>query len=199
MKKAIAVIFASFLSFAGIPNASAKVTIIATDAPDSIKVGGTVTLDLTIDLTTTGKKYFDPDITGGFIKVFSGDGQEHTFIIKPGESSESFEWVFTYDKPGNYTPKYFGDLIYSEKFKEFEDEDHCKKKRGECEREFEIEKIYKSDFFRGKFADPGVGDVVNVAAAPELSTWAMMLIGFTGIGFVAYRRTKKKQHALAAS
>jgi len=26
---------------------------------------------------------------------------------------------------------------------------------------------------------------------PEQSTWAMMLLGFAGLGFVAYRRTKK--------
>jgi PEP-CTERM motif len=30
-----------------------------------------------------------------------------------------------------------------------------------------------------------------VSAVPEPSTWAMMLIGFAGLGFVAYRRTKK--------
>ena len=30
-----------------------------------------------------------------------------------------------------------------------------------------------------------------VSGVPEPSTWAMMLIGFAGLGFVAYRRTKK--------
>jgi hypothetical protein len=30
-----------------------------------------------------------------------------------------------------------------------------------------------------------------ISGVPELSTWAMMLIGFGGIGFVAYRRTRK--------
>jgi hypothetical protein len=34
---------------------------------------------------------------------------------------------------------------------------------------------------------------------PELSTWAMMLIGFAGVGFIAYRRTKKHSAALAAA
>jgi hypothetical protein len=29
-----------------------------------------------------------------------------------------------------------------------------------------------------------------VTGVPELSTWAMMLLGFAGLGFVAYRRTK---------
>ena len=34
------------------------------------------------------------------------------------------------------------------------------------------------------------GSLVS-GAVPEPSTWAMMLIGFAGIGFVTYRRTKK--------
>jgi choice-of-anchor C domain-containing protein len=40
-------------------------------------------------------------------------------------------------------------------------------------------------------------DNVAVSAVPELSTWAMMLLGFAGIGFVAYRRSKKVQLASA--
>jgi len=39
----------------------------------------------------------------------------------------------------------------------------------------------------------------DTGAVPELSTWAMMLIGFAGIGFVAYRRTKKHLAAIAAA
>jgi hypothetical protein len=30
----------------------------------------------------------------------------------------------------------------------------------------------------------------NVSAVPELSTWAMMIVGFTGVGFMAYRKRK---------
>ncbi len=33
--------------------------------------------------------------------------------------------------------------------------------------------------------------VPNVSAVPESSTWAMMLLGFAGIGFLAYRRNSK--------
>lgn len=39
-------------------------------------------------------------------------------------------------------------------------------------------------------------DNVQISAVPELSTWAMMMLGFAGIGLVAYRRNKKA--ALAA-
>ena len=36
-----------------------------------------------------------------------------------------------------------------------------------------------------------VADVVNaVAALPEPSTWAMIIVGFAGVGFVAYRRKR---------
>ena len=37
-------------------------------------------------------------------------------------------------------------------------------------------------------------DNVSVAAVPEPSTWAMMILGFMGVGFIAYRR--KPQSAL---
>jgi len=33
------------------------------------------------------------------------------------------------------------------------------------------------------------GDVA-VAPVPEPSTWAMMILGFAGVGFIAYRRRK---------
>ena len=34
-------------------------------------------------------------------------------------------------------------------------------------------------------------DAIAVQAVPEPSTWAMMIIGFAGVGFVAYRRGRK--------
>ena len=38
--------------------------------------------------------------------------------------------------------------------------------------------------------------VSAVAAVPEPSTWAMMILGFAGVGFMAYRR--RKSAAIAA-
>jgi len=49
---------------------------------------------------------------------------------------------------------------------------------------------------------PYVGNVldnVQVSAVPELSTWGMMLIGFAGMGLLAYRRSKKTSAAIAAT
>jgi PEP-CTERM motif-containing protein len=39
--------------------------------------------------------------------------------------------------------------------------------------------------------------LVNVAAVPEPSTWAMLLLGFAGVGFMAYRRKSQGHFRLA--
>jgi hypothetical protein len=45
------------------------------------------------------------------------------------------------------------------------------------------------------FVNPGaslvVDNIVVTTAVPEPSTWAMMILGFAGIGFMAYRRKSK--------
>ena len=47
------------------------------------------------------------------------------------------------------------------------------------------------------FTDDGVftGTMTAITAVPEPSTWAMMILGFAGVGFLAYRR---RSQALAA-
>lgn len=43
------------------------------------------------------------------------------------------------------------------------------------------------------YANFSIGAPIEaVAAVPELSTWAMMLLGFAGIAFMAHRRTSKR-------
>jgi hypothetical protein len=37
-----------------------------------------------------------------------------------------------------------------------------------------------------------------MAAVPEFSTWAMMILGFAGVGFMTYRRSRKSPLSLAA-
>jgi hypothetical protein len=44
-----------------------------------------------------------------------------------------------------------------------------------------------------------IDNVSVITGVPESSTWAMMLIGFAGLGFVAYRRSKKRTDGFAAA
>lgn len=39
--------------------------------------------------------------------------------------------------------------------------------------------------------NPGLSDISFTEAVPEPATWAMLLIGFAGIGFTAFRRSNK--------
>jgi hypothetical protein len=43
------------------------------------------------------------------------------------------------------------------------------------------------DYYNGQFAASNL----SVSAVPEPSTWAMMLLGFVGLGFMTYRRKAK--------
>jgi hypothetical protein len=45
--------------------------------------------------------------------------------------------------------------------------------------------------YGNSFAAQGNQIIAEVAAVPEPSTWAMMILGFAGIGFMAYRRKSK--------
>jgi hypothetical protein len=45
----------------------------------------------------------------------------------------------------------------------------------------------------GHVFDPNTFQILGVATVPEPSTWAMLLIGFAGIGFMAYRRKQNGQ------
>ena len=44
---------------------------------------------------------------------------------------------------------------------------------------------------------PVIGEV-SISAVPEPSTWAMLILGFAGVGFMAYRRRNQSGAALAA-
>jgi hypothetical protein len=45
----------------------------------------------------------------------------------------------------------------------------------------------------------GIGNSPMTAAVPEPSVWALLLVGFGGLGFVAYHRSQKAQTAVAAA
>jgi PEP-CTERM motif len=42
-------------------------------------------------------------------------------------------------------------------------------------------------------------EVSGIAAIPEPSTWAMMLLGFAGLGFAGYRKARSARTALSAA
>jgi len=45
----------------------------------------------------------------------------------------------------------------------------------------------------------GIAIAASPSAIPEPSTWAMMLLGFAGVGFAGYRRRSPKNGSLLAA
>lgn len=56
-----------------------------------------------------------------------------------------------------------------------------------------------TSFDRNNVGSPAFLTVTAVAGVPEPSTWAMMFVGFIGVAFVAYRRSRKSNGALRAA
>ena len=52
-------------------------------------------------------------------------------------------------------------------------------------------------YFDSNYEDNTGSIVANVSAVPEPSTWAMLILGFVGVGFLGYRR--RNQRALRAA
>jgi hypothetical protein len=55
--------------------------------------------------------------------------------------------------------------------------------------------LFSSTFALSDFFTPGTytgseGAVLTVQDIPETSTWAMMALGFAGLGFLGYRKTR---------
>ena len=53
--------------------------------------------------------------------------------------------------------------------------------------EYSSESSFSADYLTRSLNDQGG----SVGAVPEPSTWAMMILGFAGVGFMAYRRKSK--------
>ena len=54
-----------------------------------------------------------------------------------------------------------------------------------------------ASLFSVEVLTPGIGNAPVAGAVPEPSTWAMMILGFMGIGFLAYRRKQTASIRLA--
>jgi hypothetical protein len=59
------------------------------------------------------------------------------------------------------------------------------------------DKVAFTNYDANNVGSPVFLSAESVAAVPEPSTWAMMILGFAGVGFMAYRR--KSQPALMAA
>jgi hypothetical protein len=134
---------------------------------ESPVVNGTETFSLQIHLSPPANGALGNGVFGT-IDLEPGDGQLFAINVPVGTSAGTFSQQVTYIAPGTYTPSYsfVGTAQETANF-------------GYTVPDNESINV------SGDFAQ------VTISAVPEPSTWAMMLLGFAGIGFMAYRRKSK--------
>jgi hypothetical protein len=203
---------AALLALSASPRAEASVVENFTVTPSAIASGGSSTLDLTLTLSPDGPSYFNPQFTGGSVTFNFGDGFTANFSISSGGAFKDITQAHTYATAGNYTASYsFSatyaeqyqsyDYLYSYSYQQFVGYNYyscgffstCSYPVYQTVYQpvygWQTHTAFNSDAGSGS-ANLSVTDPV-VAAVPEPSTWAMMLLGFAGVGFVAYRRKSK--------
>ena len=144
------------------------------------QTGGTITFDI------------DPDGKGGFL--------ESSLVFDPGNSVsiDGTKIVFDFLNGANPSTLFKSGAFNLDAF--FAESDGSL-----FSNDFNLRSLFAGDTFatnlRG-FGIAGLGanggvDLLETSGVPEPSTWAMMLLGFAGLGFVGYRKAQKKA-AIAA-
>jgi hypothetical protein len=196
------------------PNvANAGVADFFTVSSASIQQGDTITESLTLNVSPDSG-YFNASFWGGSATLYSGAGDSYTFSLPYGLNSETISQTFNYPTSGTFSPSFSYSAQYYEQYQQpvyytnyywvntsYYVTDGCS--WGDCWGHWVNQGYWQPyTYYAGEntytnyFNSSGSGSaplevnapVSEVAAVPEPSTWAMMLLGFAGIGFMASRR-----------
>jgi PEP-CTERM motif len=157
------------LSFAGPANAIViGVTGVSFTTGESAVVNGEETFSLQIHLTPPANGALGAGVFGT-IEINPGNGQLYDINVPTGSFTTTFTQQVPYFVTGLYSPTY----TFTGTAAEVANAGYTVP---------DNESISVS----GSFNQLAVNSAAS--AVPEPSTWAMMILGFAGIGFMAYRR-----------
>jgi hypothetical protein len=174
MKKPSSPFIAALLLVAGLASAPAKADVFFTyDLNASFDAGGTLSGTLTVDATTqqlTQVSLNATGVPGTFSQIQNSGftvGADTGFLV--ADLTSGTDLIFYVDTTAT---------LFS----------------GQAS-------TISNGRFTGLGSPPGDGDLTSgtftVAAVPELSTWAMMILGFLGLGLMAHRRYNKTAYSVA--
>jgi hypothetical protein len=190
------------------PAAFAGVVDTFSIAPSSITQGGSTTENLSLQVSPDSG-YWGAFFTGGTATFTSGDGQTQTQSIAYGTNFESFTQTFNYLSSGNVTPGFSFTAQYADEYTYY---GSYYVSRGYWQSyycgffcgydSYWVDTSYWQSYSQTEYAyatvtGNGTADLSVISspsfssAVPEPSTWAMMTLGFAGVGFMAYRRKSK--------
>jgi hypothetical protein len=163
-----------------VPTAQANFVFSFSVSPASINTGGTAVLDLNVMGGALVPGGIDSLIESVDVIFSSGDGQSFHLTAAPFAlvnngvgtiTSRDFQHQFTYTTAGVFSPEVTGSVNEAEPTAA------------------SVAHILQSVDLTSTLQVNSV-----TASVPEASTWAMLLIGFAGIGFASYR--KRRQYTL---
>jgi hypothetical protein len=210
----LAVITAGVILGAVSPSAAGIVASSFSVNPTSITTGGSAEIDLTLAVQADGNlpNSSNPYFQNGTVTIYGGNGFSQSFSIASGNAPETFAFTTAYNAAATYTPTFTFNGNYSEQGYYYGvtgsyqvDEGYnysyscgfletCYGHYYDWHTFYNYGNIYES----GVYNSTGLGSTsllvsdpsLAVAAVPEPSTWAMLILGFAGIGFMRYRRRK---------
>jgi hypothetical protein len=186
-----------------IPTAASVVVSSFSVNPSSINSGGSAEIDLTLAVQPDSHLYgsYNASFQSGTVTLNSGNGITQTFSITPGTAPETFALTASYNIAGLYTPLFSFNANYSESGYYYGVTGTYQYQVGTDCYFFSCYPVYQTGYYYGYIPTSGtynntgsgsaslsVSDPSLTAAVPEPSTWAMMILGFAGVGLLAYRR-----------
>jgi hypothetical protein len=192
----------------------AEASVVANFAvlPAAITTGDPVQLSLSLSLSADSG-YFNPQFTGGSVTFNYGDTSSDTFMIAPTgvyPAPEVFSSNHVYGSAGNYSPSYSFSASYSEQYQSYDylytttyqyfaGYGYYSCGFSTCSYPiyqtgynyvygYQTHTVYIENSGSGNTLLTVSDPIDEIAAVPEPSTWAMMILGFAGVGFAAYRR-----------
>jgi hypothetical protein len=169
----------------------------AVNAPSSFSIGdwtfsnGTQPVQVNVLSSSNGAQPFGT--TGNYLSVLGGGTENVSFSDR---SSFSFFWgsIDTFNtivvhQTGGVNTTYTG-LDISNMFGPVVKSTGCQV-LTDCNRYFTFASVANDITGFSISSSSNSFELTNISAVPEASTWAMMILGFLGLGFLGYRKSPK--------
>ena len=147
--------------------------------------------------TDSTQNLFSQFLTGGTISDYSsGLGVSETDFLNTSMSSEGNAW-YTYIQVTGYTNAGFATIGHDDGASVYQGGSAIYSSPGQTSIDYGTFAVTKGAYTIDYIEANGSPSDLVFNVVPEPSTWVMMLAGFAGLGFTAFRRSRKDTLSIA--